>query len=91
MTINEIGSGFIRSLGAKDAKAADRDGKDGKSGASVRSKKADSVGISAAGFALAAKASEIEARIVGGVYDDPSMAEEVARRLLDSGDLDLDA
>ena len=91
MTISKIGSGFIRSLGPKDAREADRNGKDGKQGSPVRSEKSDKVGLSAAGLALAAKASEIEARIAGGVYNDPAMAEEVARRLIESGDLDLNA
>ena len=91
MTVHNIGSGFIRSIDAKDAQEADRQGKDGKSGSSVRTERADQVGLSAAGLALAAKASEIEARIADGVYDDPAMAEEVARRILASGDLDLDA
>ncbi len=91
MTISNIGAGFTRSIDAKDAKEADRQGKNGKSGSTVRTEKSDQVGLSAAGLALAAKASEVEARITDGVYDDPAMAEEVARRIFDSGDLEIDA
>ena len=88
MNIGKIGSGFIRPPGEKSAKVAGDEGKE-KSDANG-SGRSDQVGISEAGMAFAAKASEIEVRIQGGVYNDPAMAEEVARRILDSGDLDVD-
>lgn len=91
MNIKNIGSGFIRPPGTRDAESVDRDGKGEEGESTGRADRSDRVGLSAAGVALAAKASEIEARIEGGVYDDPAMAEEVARRILSSGDLDLDA
>jgi len=85
MTINEIGRGLVRSFGTRDASETDRDGAEEPSGRG----RADSVGLSTKGLALAARARQIEARMESGVYDDPALAEEVARRLLDSGDLDL--
>ncbi|HSW28471.1 MAG TPA: hypothetical protein VLH75_03160 [Longimicrobiales bacterium] len=100
MSIHKIGSDLVRPLpergGAQGRKAqwepAAQEGRPGR---------ADHVGLSPEGLALARGAPEaapalseerlevLRQRVAGGFYDDPPVAEEVAHRLLASGDLDL--
>lgn len=91
MKINDYGSTFVRGAVGKDPQLREQDRREDPEAPEARAPRGDRVGISSAGMALAARASEIEARIAGGVYNDPAMAEEVARRVLASGDLDLEA
>jgi hypothetical protein len=103
MSIDKIGSDFLRSL----VPGQIRDGRERveDDGAEERQnpQRGDRVELSAEGRALAARmhaggdtisvgrAVELTGRIESGVYDDPSVAEEVARRIHDSGDLLGDA
>ena len=99
MSIHKIGSDLIRPFGPKRSEAAERKA-DGESQDSKRAERVDQVGFSAEGLALAGlvqnvetdvsaeRISNIEARIANGFYEEPEIAEEVARRVLDSGELD---
>jgi anti-sigma28 factor (negative regulator of flagellin synthesis) len=98
MTIHKIGSDMIRPSPLRDAVSRER--KAGHESTERAQQRADSVGFSEEGLALAEQArslehslsperlEQIESRIASGYYDDPSVAYEVARRLLASGDLD---
>ncbi len=101
MSIHKIGSDLIRPFGPKggrDAGAAKE--RDDGAGA-ARPERADRIEISAEGRSLAARMlgaelapagdlDEVAARIRAGFYDDPAVLDEVARRLLESGDLDFE-
>ncbi len=102
MTIYDLVPGHLRGGGAvrpKEAEGAPRRDRVGSIGAPDR---ADKVEISAEGKALAAQQLQAEERTEGlsperlevirrrmedGTYDSPQVAEAVARKLLDSGDL----
>jgi len=101
MSIHKIGSDLVRPLPVKAAgvqgRKADRDA----TAPHGRLERTDLVGFSAEGLALAEKARlaagdlspqrlDIKSqRIAAGFYDDPAVAEEVALRLLGSGDLGI--
>lgn len=101
MSIHKIGSDLVRpspvKAGGPHGRKADRDA----AAAQGKPERTDQVGFSAEGLALAEKArlaagelsgerlESLRQRIAGGFYDDPAVAEEVALRLLDSGDLGL--
>lgn len=94
MSIDGIGFGFLRSGRAREVKDSERPGGSDPSGASpTPAARGDSVEISAQARDLAATGSdeqrldEIRSRVEDGVYDRPSVAEEVARRILASGDV----
>ena len=99
MSIRNIGSDLIRSFGPKGLKGVERSTEGEASDETRRVDRSDRVELSHEGRALAAKlggqkevfdagrAAEIRARIDSGVYNDPSVAEQVARRLMASGDL----
>jgi len=100
MTIHKIGSDLVRPFGLK-GRGIPVGPLPSESDESERNERADRVDISPEGRELAARLldegreaaetrlRDIRARIDSGVYDDPSMAEEVARRLVDSGELRL--
>jgi len=102
MSIQKIGSDLVRPFGPQGPRG-DGSQNRGEAGESVGGDRADRVDISSAGRELAAQLvdrggglspgrfEEIRARIEGGVYDDASIAEEVASRLFESGDLEIDA
>ena len=90
MSIHEIGSDLVRALGPKDAREPDSSKRRRDAGEPQPAARSDSVEISAAGRELAAGAArmdEIHDRIDIGYYDLPAQAEELARRLIASGDL----
>ena len=98
MTIHKIGSDMIRPTTVRDALTRERKAGDGCTERAPR--RGDSVGISPEGLAMAERArnteqslsperlEQIGSRISSGYYDDPSVAHEVARRMLASGDLE---
>lgn len=99
MSIHRIGSDLIRSQEAKPApRGKGASAADGSSSES-RTDRADRVEISDAGRELAARTLDanggmtesrralIEDRISQGFYNDSAVAEKIAHRLLDSGDL----
>lgn len=97
MTIQKIGSEIIRPAAVRDA--VSREQRSGRESTERTPRRGDSVGISKEGLALAERArsieeslsperlEQIESRIASGYYDDASVAHEVARRMLASGDL----
>lgn len=92
MSIHKIGSDLVRPLPAR--RPGDLEAKpEGKPGhAPAARARSDQVGFSAEGLAMAEFAQSdrlatIEARIANGFYDDPQVADEVARRIMASGDL----
>lgn len=99
MTIQKIGSDIIASLAPKGSRTGGTKA-DGEEGHSPRASRTDQVGFSAEGMALAerslsvddgmtpARLEQIQTRIADGFYDSPEVADEVARRLIESGDLD---
>lgn len=101
MSIHKIGSDLVRPLPRSDVGAGGGKGSAQGAGSRQRPERADRVGFSEEGLALAAQArgeadeaagqrlETIRQRIAGGFYDDPAVAEEVARRLLASWDLDV--
>ncbi len=101
MSIERIGASPVRPLGREDRTEVEQK-PDGESGSvSSRPDRADQVGLSAEGLALAEKyraveenltpdrMARIEARIANGFYNDPSVAQVTASRIQASGDLDL--
>ena len=93
MSIHKIGSDLVRPLPSKGTSPAERKAEGESSGKPVPRGRTDQVGFSAEGLALAELAQNdrlatIEARVENGFYDDPQIADEVARRLIASGDLD---
>lgn len=103
MSIHKIGSDLVRPLPERESGAHGRKSGRDVIASSARTERGDQVGFSAEGLALADKAGAAEGslpserfeairqRIAHGAYDDPAVAEEVARRLLASGDLALPA
>jgi hypothetical protein len=101
MSIHKIGPDLVRSLPQREGGLAGR--KVSAEGPLPRGRpeRADRVGFSEEGLALAAQGhivaeelspqrlNAIRERIAGGFYDDPAVAEEVARRILGSGERDL--
>ena len=99
MPIERIGSGLIRPFPPADVTEAEGAAEDeSPSERSSAEKRSDSVELSKQGLARAAEISEensmaaereteIRTRIEEAFYDEPSVAQEVARRLMDSGDL----
>ena len=93
MSIHKIGSDLVRPIPSKSTEQAERKTDGESSGSPARKARGDQVGFSAEGLAMAELAhsdrlATIEARIANGFYDDPQIADEVARRLIASGDLD---
>lgn len=106
MTIYDLVPGHLRGGGAVRPKEGDGASRRDRVGGIGAPDRADKVEISAEGKALAAqqlRADEggeglsperlevIRRRMEDGTYDSPRVAEEVARRLLDSGDLLADS
>lgn len=98
MTIQKIGSQVIRPNTVRDAVSRERQ-TPGEGSTERTPRRGDSVGISKEGLAMAERArnieqglsperlEQVESRIASGYYDDPSVAHEVARKMLASGDL----
>ena len=95
MSIHKIGSDLIRPQGPKGPQGADRNTDSEASSPTGRPARTDQVGFSAEGMALAEltrsaeqglSVEQIRERVASGYYDDPAVAEQVAARLLDSGD-----
>jgi hypothetical protein len=89
MSINEIGSDLIRAFGPKGREASGASGSS-ESDEPTKVERGDRVEISSAGREMA-RFAEIRERMDRGFYDDASVAEDVARRLVDSGALSIDA
>lgn len=101
MSIHKIGSDLVRPLPQREGRLAGN--KVSAEGPSPRGRpeRADRFGFSEEGLALATQGhlgteefsslrlDAIRERIAGGFYDDPAVAEEVARRILASGEMDL--
>ena len=99
MSIHKIGSDLVRPLPLKANGAAGRREDRDTSAPHGRPERTDQAGFSPEGLALAeqtgGRAQELSAerlgslrqRIAQGFYEDPAVAEEIARRLLASGDL----
>jgi flagellar biosynthesis anti-sigma factor FlgM len=99
MTINHILPGQVRANGVDRAKGNSPSKGKGSSSESSSGERSDRVEISAEGRIRAQAAlqegsglsqerlAEIRQRIEDGTYDTPDMAEQVARRILSSGDL----
>ncbi len=101
MSIHHIGSDLVRPFGRRGIESPEAAGEGSEHDARAPAERADRVELSSEGRALAARlaesqndegltagrAAEIRARIDAGVYDDASVAREVARRILASGDL----
>lgn len=99
MSIHKIGSDLVRPLAPRAVDGEERGAERPEDSGEARAARSDKVQISAEGRKLAAQASpsgasrsesgidEIRARIERGYYDDPEVAEAVAQRLLESGDV----
>lgn len=94
MSIDGIRHSAVSPGQTRPTKDADRPGGRDSSGANQPlSERSDTVQISSAGRELAAGAlgaeriEELRDRIRSGVYDRPAVAEDVARRILASGDV----
>ncbi len=94
MTIDGIGYGSVGARGTNGSREVERPGGRDASGASrTTQSREDSVEISDQARELAAsglsaeKIEEYRSKIVDGAYDRPSTAEDVARRILASGDV----
>lgn len=103
MNVNEIGPESLRPDAARRMADAARQENGPRPTAPVdRARPADQVEISEEGRAMAygpdgvseageslspERASELRLRIADGTYDSPEMMEEVARRIVESGDL----
>lgn len=100
MSVNSIGATPTGPLGRKGRSQVEKHSEGDASPSRSRTSRTDSVGFSPEGLALAEQArsaaeglaperfAAIEERIANGFYDEPSVAEAVANRILDSGDLD---
>lgn len=94
MSIDRIGTGFVPARQTKESAEAERPGGQEPSGATrpVR-ERADSVEISTQGRSLArgeldpARLEELRGKVRDGTYNRPNVAENVARRILASGDV----
>ena len=103
MSIHKIGSDLIRPFGPKGPKPAEQESDGEAKEGSKRSDRSDRAGFSAEGLAMAAlvrnveaelsseRLEQIESRVASGFYDQPEVAGEVARRLLEAGELDATA
>lgn len=94
MSIHKIGSDLIRPFPSKGTGPAERKTDGESNGSPARRSHTDQVGFSPEGLAMAELAQSdrletIQARIANGFYDDPQVADEVAHRLMQSGDLDI--
>ncbi len=91
MSINGIGPRITGMTVPNGDNDRSRPGGNAASGASRRAVQTDRVEISDAGRSLAnempPELADIRAKIDSGAYDNPSVAEETARRILASGDL----
>ena len=95
MSIHKIGSDLVRPTGPKSPTRISASSDDGGAEEGSRPARADRVEISSEGRALAAlqvdsarpTQAEIQIRIGSGFYHQPEVAEEVARRIAESGDL----
>lgn len=99
MSIHKVGSGLLRSLAPRVVNGEERGAAPRDEPGDARSARSDEVQISAQGRELAAQASasgaslsqaridEIRDRIERGHYDEPAVAETVARRMLERGDI----
>lgn len=105
MTINHILPSEIRANELKRSNGAEQSRTKGKAQEASPGSRSDRVEISQEGRILSAKANEategaqslsqdvleeIQKRIEDGTYDSPEVAEEVARQILNSGDLEFD-
>ncbi len=98
MTIINIGSDIVRHEGSKPTQAAEHgDGQQRAVEDIARVERADRIDISVEGRALAAanaagatpeRLEQIRERLASGYYDASQVADEVARGLLASGDLE---
>ena len=98
MTVNKLGSDIIRHEGSKPAQGAEQGDDQQRVVREVdRVERSDRVDISSEGRALVAaeaagvspdRIEQIRQRLVSGFYDASQVADEVAQRLLESGDLD---
>jgi anti-sigma28 factor (negative regulator of flagellin synthesis) len=103
MSIHKIGSDLIRPAGGREPVRGSASSEHADSEELRRVDRADRVEISAEGRELAAqllregealtesRAEMIRSRIENGFYNDPSVAQNVAERLLATGDLQADA
>lgn len=104
MTINHILPSQIRANGLKRSNGAEPGNVPGKDDSTSGPIRSDRVEISQEGRVLSANTQdgleeaeglsqrvleEIQKRIDDGTYDSPEVAEEVARQMLNSGDLEL--
>jgi hypothetical protein len=89
MSVNKIGMDPVQPYGTgRPASAADAEGKPTQRAQRPAGRtRTDQVGLSAEGLSMAARLAEVEARVAQDYYADPTVADEVARRLLASGDL----
>ena len=95
MSINRIGSDLVRPPGPNGPTRASDSSNDDGVGEGRKVPRTDRVEISPEGRVLSALAvdsgrpteAELHNRIVSGFYDQPEVAEEVARRILEGGDL----
>lgn len=94
MTIDRIGYGSLGPRGTEGPAEAERPGGRDASGASRTTReRTDSVQISsearemAAGGLTPERIEELREKIRDGAYDRPNVAEDVARRILASGDV----
>lgn len=101
MSIHKIGSDLVRPLPQREGGLAGKKSSAEGPSPGGRPERADRVGFSEEGLALAAQGhigteelspqrlDALRERIAGGFYDAPAVAEEVARRILASGDMEL--
>ena len=104
MTINHILPSQIRANELKRSGGAGESSAESRTGGSLAESRGDRVEISQEGRILSAKANEamegpeglsqevleeIQRRIEDGTYDSLEVAEEVARQILNSGDLEF--
>ena len=99
MSIQKIASGLVRPLAPRAVDRDERGTERREDSGEARPARSDEIEISAEGRELAAQASasetpgsesridEIRARIERGHYDEPGIAEAVAHRMLESGDI----
>jgi len=105
MTINHILPSEIRANELKRSNGTGQNRAKGTSQEAAPEARSDRVEISQEGLTLSAKANdetegaqslskdvleEVHRRIEDGTYDSPEVAEEVARQILNSGDLEFD-
>ena len=104
MTINHVLPSQVRASGVQRPKGEENTKAKGESGDAVSEGRSDRVEISPEGRVLSSQSqtsveegtgltqerlAEIHQRMEDGTYDSPEVAEEVARQLLNSGDLEI--